>query len=154
MPLYNRADRACHTLSRYLVSYNRSQSNHRFTYKPSSRLPRRISTLHKMAPQLDSYFKQYVGRFTSSFHPNNIYPGSTACRGPSSNVWLPAHSSRLETNSISGLRQAVAIPSISAEDARRPDVVKVSWESCAYKNVAHGWIDGRIPGGRAEEAWC
>jgi len=50
---------------------------------------------------------------------------------------------------IDRLRKAVAIPSISAEDARRPDVVKVWHESSMLDLKTEGLIcntsDGKIP---------
>ena len=52
---------------------------------------------------------------------------------------------------IERLRKAVAIPSISAEDARRPDVVRVSYPFPAHPvSMLMSLLDGQVPGRRAE----
>ena len=87
---------------------------------------RSIKTTANMAPPFDAFFKQCVEVFWNRLYvADSIKTGSTNCprlslivsnSAQTADDWLIMHPV--------GLRKAVAIPSVSADDERRPDVVK------------------------------
>lgn len=62
----------------------------------------------------------------------------------------------LQDHFIERLRKAVAIPSVSSEDERRPEVVRVCPRYAPLTAVTHAdhTIDGQVPRGRVEGTWC
>jgi hypothetical protein len=62
----------------------------------------------------------------------------------------------LQDHFIERLRKAVAIPSVSSEDDRRPEVVRVCPRAVPLTTVTHAdhAIDGQVPRVRVEGPWC
>lgn len=79
----------------------------------------------KMAPQLEPYFKKYIRTINSLDTSTNTFAGSTNWPNRLLTVSISPLSQRRGIDACTGLRKAVAIPSVSAEDDRRKDVVRV-----------------------------
>ena len=62
----------------------------------------------------------------------------------------------LQDHFIERLRKAVAIPSVSSEDDRRPEVVRVCPRAVPLIAVTHAdhTLDGQVPRVRVEGSWC